>query len=53
MKRKVVKKKRKQVMTMHCSKCSFVSHTGIKGMGAHYRKKHAKAMARKRSARCR
>ena len=50
MKKKAVRKtkKRRQVMTMHCSKCSFVSHTGIKGMGAHYRKKHARSMRRKR-----
>jgi hypothetical protein len=48
MKRKAVKKGRKRPsMTMHCSRCKFISHTGIKGMGAHYRKKHPKAMKRK------
>ena len=47
-KKKTKTKKRKVTMTMHCSRCKFVTHTGIKGMGAHYRSKHAKVMKRKK-----
>jgi hypothetical protein len=53
MKRKVIRKarakrrKRGAPKTLHCSRCKFVTHSGIKGLAAHYRKKHPKIMSRR------
>jgi len=44
-KRKAGRKRRKAApKTLHCSRCKYVTHTGIKGLAAHYRKKHPKVM---------
>jgi len=42
-------KKKSPPKTLHCGVkgCTFVTHSGIKGIGAHYRKKHPSKMKRK------
>jgi hypothetical protein len=44
---KKASKKRKPPMTLHCSRCKFVTHSGIAGLMKHYRSKHPKALKRK------
>lgn len=48
--------KRSIPMTLHCSRCAFVTHQGIAALNAHARKKHPTAAkrskARKRCPHC-
>lgn len=46
-KKRKVSKKRKVPKTLHCSRCKFVTHSGIAGLAKHYRLKHPRAMKRK------
>jgi len=48
-KKKKTSRRKNPQKNLHCGVkgCSFISHTGIKGIGAHYRKHHPSKMKRK------
>lgn len=43
-KKKTSKKKPSPPKVLHCSRCKFVTRSGIAGMSKHYRQKHPKCM---------
>lgn len=43
-KKKTRAKKPRVPMTLHCSRCKYVTHSGISAMAKHCRAKHPKAM---------
>ena len=47
-KTKLKHKKRSAPKTLHCSRCSYVTHSGISAMSKHYRLKHPKSLKKRK-----